>query len=134
MKMKPYLRPRMGGIRTLELYLEGFGAYLKDQGVAELKMEGFSGENTFEQAKNAIRHQIDLEMPIPYLLLHHTEKNLKDFEWHWFLLIGYEEEEGTREKMGVKAVTYGEETWLDLKSLWNTGYQEKGGIILLEEK
>ena len=30
----------------------------------------------------------------------------------------------------VKAVSYGEWVWLDFKALWDTGYDEKGGLII----
>ena len=34
----------------------------------------------------------------------------------------------------VKTVTYGEYLWLDLDRLWNTGFSEKGGLILLNNR
>ena len=52
---------------------------------------------------------------------------LKDYVWHWFLLTGYEEYEDV---MMVKAVTYGSYQWLDFDNLWDTGYTNKGGMIL----
>ena len=33
----------------------------------------------------------------------------------------------------VKAVTYGNYEWLDLKELWDTGYEKKGGLILFDQ-
>lgn len=44
------------------------------------------------------------------------------------LLTGYEEKEG---KFLVKAVTYGKSEWLDFEELWNSGHDEKGGMVLL---
>lgn len=44
--MKLYLRSRMSGINTLQLYIDGLGKYLynvKDEGI---KMITFSGENS----------------------------------------------------------------------------------------
>ena len=49
--------------------------------------------------------------------------------WRWFLLIGYKEYDDT---IMVKAVTYGNYEWLDLKELWNTGHEKKGGLILFD--
>ena len=30
----------------------------------------------------------------------------------------------------VKAVTYGEWAWVDFDRLWDTGHEEKGGLVL----
>lgn len=129
-QMKPYLRPRWQGIDTLDIYLEGIKAYWRDVGCEALTAEGLPGTASLEAAKEGVRRQIGKGFPIPFLLLHHKEPRLKDYEWHWFNLAGYEEQE---EDFFVKAVTYGEWEWLDLKTLWNTGFERKGGMILLEE-
>ncbi|MCI8374388.1 MAG: hypothetical protein HFI29_02975 [Lachnospiraceae bacterium] len=130
-KMKPYLHPRWQGIDTLDIYLEGIGAYWRDAGCEELTAEGLYGTASFEEAKEGVFRQIDKGFPIPFLLLHHKEPRLKDYEWHWFNLAGYEEAEG---EFFVKAITYGELEWLDLKLLWNTGFEQKGGMILLGDR
>lgn len=136
--MKPYLAPRRMGINTLEIYMDGFKEYL-DAAVPEPKgeagdrcritMSSFPGTRTLKEAKAAVRKQIDKKLPIPCLILRHKSPNLEDYVWHWFLLIGYEEFE---EDMMVKAVTYGEYRWISLAELWDTGYEEKGGLVLYE--
>lgn len=125
--MKPYLHPRISGIDRLEIYTDGFGRYLRDIGEMQLKIEPFSGENSFDEAKDMIKAQIEKDFPVPCLILKHRNPSLKDYVWHWFLLTGYEEHEGT---FMVKAVTYGEWEWLDLRELWDTGYAKKGGCII----
>ena len=51
--------------------------------------------------------------------------------WHWFLLIGYSDEESEETpRRHVKAVTYGEWAWVDFDRLWDTGYEQKGGLVL----
>ncbi len=129
MEMKPYLRPRMQGINTLKLFIDGFSQYLWEHGDKSILLEAFSGDNTLEQAKEVIRHQIGRELPIPYLLLRHKSQAMKFFLWHWFLIVGYEEFE---EDFYVKVATYGNYHWLSLKELWNTGYKQKGGMVLIE--
>lgn len=47
--------------------------------------------------------------------------------WHWYLVNGYEE---ALEGLKVKAVTYSEYKWLDLRGLWNTGSKPTGGMII----
>lgn len=136
--MKPYLAPRRMGINTLKIYMDGFREYLEaaapepkgEDGVrCRIAMSPFPGTRTLKEAKTAVRKQIDKKLPIPCLILHHKSPNLEDYVWHWFLLIGYEELE---EDMMVKAVTYGEYRWISLAELWDTGYEEKGGLVLYE--
>ena len=129
MVMKPYLRPRVQGINKLSLYIEGFAKYLQDTGMQELKMGGFPGEYSAEKAAQQVKNQIDKGFPVPYLMLHHTMRKFKDFNWHWFLVVGYEE---TASDFKVKVATYGEATVFSLEELWNTGFEEKGGMILYE--
>ena len=127
--MKPYLAPRAGGIDRLDIYIDGYQAYLQDRGIADLTMEPFAGSRPAEQAFAAVKEQIEKEMPLPYLLLRHQDRDLKDFIWHWFLLTGYDEE-----NRAVKAVSYGEWQWLDFDRLWNTGQEPKGGMILYRRR
>jgi len=124
--MKPYIRPRVRGVHKLEWYIDGFTRYLEDAG-EKIEMKGFSGNHTYEEAKELVRQQIDRGYPIPYLLLSHRDKaQFKDFIWHWFLVIGYREQ---GEDMIVTTATYGGATEFSLKAMWNTGYEEKGGMI-----
>jgi hypothetical protein len=188
-RMKPYLRPRAGGIDKLSIYIDGFTAYLAEaQAAAEnldggseaaaqptakkqaapdqsggghggtggpmpqhpaplrLSMSGLSGDSSVTEAWQAVVASIDKELPVPMLLLHHQDTSLKDYEWHWFLLTGYDqgagEEDGGEEgnssgedsiPLGkVQAVTYGEQHWLDFQNLWNTGQAQRGGLILFD--
>lgn len=129
MKMKPYLHPRWTGIDKLEIYVDGFGKFLTDNGFGNIIMKPLAGETEVTAAKNALVEQIDKGLPIPCLMLNHKNKAFKDFEWHWFLLTGYEIFE---EKCMVKVVSYGEWYWFDFDDLWNTGRERKGGLILFE--
>lgn len=128
--MKPYLKPRFQGINKLSIYIDGFTRYLKDQGLEQITVEGFSGDNSLEEAIKVIKTQLDRGFPIPYLLLRHKSKAIDFFTWHWFILAGYEEFE---KDMYVKVITYGRDYWLSLKELWDTGYENKGGLILIQE-
>ncbi|WP_394926351.1 hypothetical protein [uncultured Robinsoniella sp.] len=127
MKMKPYLRPRAGGIKKTSIYIDGFGEYLKSLGEQDLiSMEGFSGDRSFEESASFIVDRIDQGYPIPYLMLKHTDCKFKDYSWHWFLLVGYEQ---TESDVLVTLATYGKATVFSLRELWHTGYEEKGGMI-----
>lgn len=127
MEMKPYLRPRWSGIDTLQLFMEGFGDYLSGRGCTGIGMEPFRGNEPVERAREAIIRQINRCFPVPCLILNHKDPGYKAFEWHWFLLTGYER---FVDECMVKVVTYGTWHWLDLRGLWNTGHRRKGGLIL----
>ena len=86
-------------------YIDGFGQYLKDREENSVALSGFDGAAPLKEAAAVIKGQIDRGMPVPYLLLKHKDPLLKDFVWHWFLLVGYEDFEDT---FMVKTVTYGE--------------------------
>lgn len=130
-KMKPYLRPRLQGIDTLKIYIDGFHEYLKDMGDKNTQMVGYPGDMPAKEAAIEIKKQIDQAIAIPFLLLKHKNYNLKDFTWHWFLIVGYEE---FQDEFYVKIATYGSYYWLSLDELWETGYRKKGGMILISRK
>lgn len=126
MKMKPYLKPRVGGVKKPSMFIEGYAAYLKDVGNKTLHMEAFEGEHSDEEAEHYIKQQIDRGYPVPYLMLRHQDARYKDFEWHWFLCYGYEIRDN---RMWIAVATYGQKSMLPLQELWNTGWEEKGGMI-----
>lgn len=128
--MKPYIKPRVGGVKKLSWFTEGFQKYIKDaDNDVIIEMEEFPGEHSVEDAKMFIRKQISDGLPIPCLLLHHKDKEqFKDFIWHWFLIVGMEE---TEEDFKIIVATYGEKTTFSLKEIWDTGFDEKGGLVRL---
>lgn len=125
--MKPYLSPRASGIDRLEIYMDGFSQFLNDRGETRLSMTAFQGTEPYEAAKANVITQIDRGLPIPTLVLNHKDKALRDYVWHWFLINGYDDSE---QGFSVKAVTYSAYEWLDLRALWDTGYERRGGFVL----
>src|SRR5574344_1952355 len=101
--MRPYLKPRFSGIDRLEIYQEGLGKYLRDRGETGLQLLAWDGKKDLTATKMVLKQQIDQGYPVPCLILNHTNPDFEDYEWHWFLLTGYEE---TAAKFLVKAVTY----------------------------
>ena len=128
MYMKPFLSPRARGINSTALYIDGFNDYLATRQGTVPKLTDFQGTGDVEEAARLIRAQIDAGLPVPYLMLLHTDKALEDFYWHWFVLNGYDDADG---RFMVRAFTYGETGWFDLRHLWDTGHEEKGGFVLL---
>ena len=127
--MEKYLWPRMSGINRIDIFIEGYAAYLKDRGIRNIEMEELSGSEPYENAAAAMIRQIDNGYPVPLLILNHRDRSLKDYVWHWFLINGYDRPDGT-EEIRVKAVTYSGYQWLDLRKLWDTGYMNRGGAVL----
>lgn len=128
--MRPYLRPRFTGIDRLDIYIEGFSGYLHDRGIEGIALRPWEGERSYEKTRDVVRQQIDAGMPIPCLTLKHKALSMDFYVWHWYLLTGYEDFDGA---CAVKAVTYGNWRWLDLCTLWDTGYERRGGLVLLSE-
>lgn len=126
MKMKPYLRPRVNGVNKLYMFTEGVGKYLADAGERGLSFEELPGTESCGAAEAFIRRHIDSGYPVPYLMLRHKKAYYKDFVWHWFLCYGYEESEAG---FWITVATYGESSTFLLSDLWDTGYDEKGGLI-----
>ncbi len=126
-QMKPYLHPRISGIDSLKIYTDGFGKYLKDKN-SDITLEGVEGSTDYDEAKAALKAQIDLGLPVAYLNLNHKNRRYKDYIWHWFIINGYEETDGV---FRVKAVNYSMWEWFDFDDLWHTGFSKKGGFVLI---
>ncbi len=125
--MEKYLWPRMSGIDRLEIFVNGYGRFLSDAGESRISMDTLDGNKPYEEAAYAIIKQIEAGIPVPILVLNHKSREYRDYNWHWFLINGYEE---TVNGLRVKAVTYSEYKWLDLRRLWETGFERRGGLIL----
>ena len=128
--MKPFLTPRYHGIDYLETYICGFYDYMKKIKNENLILEGLSGSVDYETFAAAVINQIEKNFPVPFLMLNHHDIKLDDFEWHWFNLAGYEEVEND---VKVLTVTYAEYQWFSLRNMHETGYDRKGGIILIRD-
>ncbi|WP_182187881.1 hypothetical protein [Pectinatus frisingensis] len=127
--MKDYLSPRIHGINTLEIFINGLQKYLFNHGEQSIQMKGLYSNCSLLEFKTAVRQQIDQKLPVPYLNLKHKNHAFNDYVWHWFWLAGYEE---FGDITMVKVITYGTFRWLSLNKLWDSGYKQKGGIILFD--
>lgn len=129
MSMKLYLQPRMGGIKELSTFTEGVRLYLEDIDIEDISLRALDGNEPYEIARDNIKAQIDGGMPAAYLMLKHRDRKFDFFEWHWFVINGYEQR---ADGFYVKAATYGAAHWLKLDELWDTGFDEKGGMVFFE--
>ena len=133
--MEKYLWPRMSGIDRTEIFTAGYAKFLKDRGVDCISMTTLEGTEPYEAAAAAVRKQIDSGYPVPTLILNHRDRRFADYNWHWFLINGYDTRENGQDTadaagMLVKAVTYSSYEWLDLRRLWDTGHIRRGGLVL----
>ncbi len=127
--MKPYLHPRWQGIDKLEIYIDGFTKFLRERGENDLKLLAWDGHQDFKATHMVLKFQIDNGYPIPCLNLYHKNPLLRDYVWHWFLLTGYE---NVDENWRVKVVSYGVGRWFDFDMLWDTGFENRGGLIVFQ--
>lgn len=127
--MEKYLWPRMSGIDRTEIFVDGYAKYLRDGGVDSVSMTTLEGTEPYEAAAEAVMRQIDAGYPVPTLILNHRDRKYADYNWHWFLINGYEVSDD-QSTVVVKAVTYSSYEWLDLRRLWDTGHIRRGGLVL----
>ena len=129
MILKPYIRPRFNGVTRLSIFTYGFRRYLEDRGY-EPEYALCPGGNSYEEAEEFVRDRIVNNLPIACLILSHKNPAMKDLNWHWFSLTGYEEKDG---RFHVYYHTYGEKVLVDFRELWDTGSCIKGGMIALQD-
>lgn len=131
--MAPYLHPRQTGIKDLQTFIDGAKHFLDYSELHGFEMTAFDGNRPVEEAKAAICESIDQGMPVPMLMLKHADKKFNFFEWHWFPIVGYkfDDEAQDSDEFQIKVATYGKEHWLPLDSFWDTGRDEKGGLVLV---
>ncbi|MBQ3407470.1 MAG: hypothetical protein IJH11_09525 [Lachnospiraceae bacterium] len=128
--MRPYLRPREEGIKDLETFIEGAELYLEYSEIEGVELSPFDGHHPAAEAQAVIQESIDAGLPVPMLLLKNPDPRFEFFEWHWFLIVGYRDESGDFQ---IKVATYGKEHWLDFEAFWETGEEERGGLVLIRD-
>ena len=127
-KIYKYIYPRFMGLHKLPLYVSGYEKFAEECGEA-VEVYCLDGNEDVKKAASFIKNAIDAGYPIAYLLLKHQDEDIDEIEWHWFTVMGYEEKE---DDLTVKFVTWGEKYEISLKKLWNTGRQQKGGMVCIK--
>lgn len=128
MVMKPYIHPRMGGVAELSLFTDGYGKYLNDRGY-DVTFDLCPGEKSSKEAEIFLKNALKKNLPVPFLLLRHRDKSLKDLNWHWFMITGCDVR---NERSILKYHTYGEEQEVDFQQLWSTGMYRRGGMAAIK--
>jgi len=120
-RMYRYIAPGFRGMAETRLFEKGFEKYAIAHEV-EIRFESLQGDASFEEAREMIHRMIDNDISVQYLLLRHTNPLFDEIEWHWFTVTGYQGDD-------IIYSTWGERRTANLKLLWDTGHQEKGGLI-----
>lgn len=129
--MKPYIRPRLGGVDRLDLFIEGINNYFKDLNYTELEVEKLESENeqNYFQAAFFLKNSINKGFPVSFLLLKHKSREFSPILWHWFMIVGYNEYD---DELYVKVATYGNWKYYSFRKMWNSGFDNNGGMILYQ--
>lgn len=125
--MYKYVYPGIMGLASLVKFEKKLHNYLITTDTST-HLTSFAGTNSVNEAKLWIKKKINQNLPIMYLNLSHKDPELKDFDWHWFTVTGYNEIDTN---FFIKTATYGEMYILNLAQLWDSGYEQKGGLVCL---
>ena len=124
-KVYRYVHPYRRGMPETALFESCFSAYADTVGET-VQYESLSGTATCQQAEYFIRDVIDRGHTVQYLLLEHADPGIDDIEWHWFTVTGYDD----AKEFDIIFSTWGERRRENLTRLWNTGKEEKGGLLM----
>jgi hypothetical protein len=123
-----YVYPGFRGMPKTSLFEKAFRNYASSRGV-EVQFRELPGDAPYAEAEKFVRESIDGGYCVQYLLLLHQAEEFSEMEWHWFTLTGYEEgEDGFR----VIYSTWGRRCTAAFQKLWDTGKDEKGGMIVVK--
>lgn len=91
--MYTYMTPGPLGYPYVEKFAKAFIRYSKNHNF-HIKAKILEKFNTTEEAFSFVKESIDSGNPVALLILLHRAKELKDDNWHWVTITGYEEQEG----------------------------------------
>lgn len=122
--MYRYVYPGRRGMPETGMFEAGFSAYAASTGET-VRYETLSGEADAAAAEAFIRAAVDGGRSVQYLLLEHCAPDVDDIEWHWFTVTGYDDADG----FDIIFSTWGERRQENLAKLWETGKEERGGLL-----
>lgn len=135
-KMFNFVWPKYRGLPSLDYFEQSLNDYLKITDTA-VHYSKLLDTDSYENAKAFIKHYINRNLPVAFLLLEHESRLIYDLTWHWFNITGYEESPDG--DFDVIFATFGEKCRLSLFSLWNKGNpikrtqdDEFGGLIAID--
>ena len=132
--MKPYLKPRAGGVRKLSWFVEGLGRYIQDVNEAKhtdiyIRMEEFCGDHTWQEAAIFIKEQLDHGYSCTVPAFAPSERSLQRL---YLALVPAHRIRRKRWKNGTsKQQLMGKATPSNLKTSGTPAVKQKGGLIRL---
>ncbi|MGI6152784.1 MAG: hypothetical protein ACOYJB_02955 [Christensenellaceae bacterium] len=126
--MFAYIHPGIGGLTSIDKFSDMFSRYMREKTNIEPNFRKLYGNESYADAERFVKEAIDSGLPVMYLMLSHKDIAFDEYEWHWFTLTGYKENEhGT----DVIFATWAKRHAFDLYGAWNTGRKWRGGMVCL---
>ena len=123
-EMFPYVHPGFRGMPETAMFRESFGKYADSVG-CHADYSELQGTASFDEALAFIENAIASDEYVQYLLLRHQDKQFDEIEWHWFTITAID-------GSVITFSSFGEKCHADLRELWDTGFDEKGGLIIVK--
>ncbi len=91
-EMYTYMTPGPRGFPYVKSYAKQFTKFCNERGISlePIIMESI---NSTQEAYEFVKRSINNNFPVALLILHHRAKELKEDNWHWVTITGYEEDE-----------------------------------------
>ncbi len=124
-----YIYPHEHGLDTLELFVKSYEDFAKTKNT-KVSYHTLDGAAAYEKAEAFVKAAIDNGLPLAYLLLRHTDQRFLEYNWHWFTVTGYAQ---TASGLELIFGTWGTRRTLPFRDLWNTGHEQKGGMVVIAE-
>lgn len=90
--MYGYMKPGFMGYPLIGRFARDFKKYAKDRGVVFESEELFLPKSK-QQALDFILPSLKQEHPVAFLILRHSAYELREDNWHWVTITGFDEEE-----------------------------------------
>ncbi len=121
-EVREYVKPGIRGLTSKTYFANEIRKFGDIRNVAlntRLINNSYSTEDAYEQVKKAI----DKNSPLALLILRNPHKELKEFRWHWMVIIGYKGENT------IIVTTWGKIYELDFRKVWNHTKKNSSGIV-----
>ena len=89
--MYQYMKPGFMGYPLIGRFAKDFKRYAADRGI-EFKSEQLFLPKSKEQALDFILPSLKEENPVAFLILRHPAYELREDNWHWVTITGFDEE------------------------------------------
>lgn len=121
--MFKYVYPGFRGMPETAIFEKSFSEYADSVGI-KVSYSSLQGDASYEEARAFIEEALSSGKYVQFLLLKHKNKIFDDIEWHWFTVTGINDDT-------IIFSSFGERCEAQLSLLWDTGFDEKGGMLIV---